>query len=71
MTTYKMAVAQKRSMLEQFGFVTWKNRQEVTIYLKEIAKAVSEVRFDNIVRSIITSDMTPTEVVAYLRDIKI
>ena len=71
MTTYKMAVAQKRSRLEQFGFITWRNRQEVTTYLKEIAMNVTETRFENIVRSIVTSDMEPQEVVNYLRDIKI
>lgn len=71
MTTYKMAVAQKRSLLEQFGFITWRNRQEVTTYLKEIAMNVTETRFENIVRSIVTSDMEPQEVVNYLRDIKI
>lgn len=71
MNAYKLEVAQKRNLLEEMGLVTWKTRQEATIYLREIAKSVTEIRFENIIRSIVTSDMNPSEVVNYLRDIKI
>lgn len=71
MNAYKLEVAQKRNLLEEMGFITWKTRQEAAIYLREIAKSVTEIRFENIIRSIVTSDMNPSEVVNYLRDIKI
>lgn len=71
MKVYKQEVAEKRKLLEELSLITWKTRQEAISYLTEIAKAVSGVRFDNIIRSIVTSDMTPSEVVNYLRDIKI
>lgn len=71
MEVYKMIVTQKRALLEQLGMVTWKTRPTVTVYLTEIAKTVSETRFNNVIHSVVKSDMTPTEVVNYLRDIKI
>ena len=66
MKVYKQKVRSKRELLTELGFVTWQNRQDVTSLLTIIAKRVSEIRFDNIIHSIITSDMTPEEVVRYL-----
>ena len=66
MKVYKQKVRSKRELLTELGFVTWQNRHDVTSLLTIIAKRVSEIRFDNIIRSIITSDMTPEEVVRYL-----
>lgn len=71
MKVYKQKVRSKRELLTELGFVTWRNRQDVTALLTIIAKRVSETRFDNIIHSIITSDMTPEEVVRYLTFVEI
>ena len=71
MKVYKQKVRSKRELLTELGFVTWRNRQDVTSLLTIIAKRVSEIRFDNIIHSIITSDMTPEEVVRYLTFVEI
>lgn len=71
MKVYKQKVRSKRELLIELGLVTWRTRQEVTSLLTIIAKRVSEIRFDNIIHSIITSDMTPTEVVRYLTFVEI
>ena len=71
MKVYKQKVRNKRELLTELGFVTWQNRQDVTTLLTIIAKRVSETRFDNIIHSIITSDMTPEEVVRYLTFVEI
>ena len=71
MKVYKQKVRNKRELLTELGFVTWQNRQDVTSLLTIIAKRVSEIRFDNIIHSIITSDMTPEEVVRYLTFVEI
>lgn len=71
MKVYKQKVRSKRELLTKLGLVTWRTRQEVTSLLTIIAKRVSEIRFDNIIHSIITSDMTPTEVVRYLTFVEI
>ena len=71
MKVYKQKVRSKRELLTELGFVTWRNRQDVTSLLTIIAKRVSEVRFDNIIHSIITSDMSPQEVVRYLTFVEI
>ena len=71
MKVYKQKVRSKRELLTELGFVTWRNRQDVTALLTIIVKRVSEVRFDNIIHSIITSDMTPEEVVRYLTFVEI
>ena len=71
MKVYKQKVRSKRELLTELGFVTWQNRQDVTSLLTIITKRVSEIRFDNIIHSIITSDMTPEEVVRYLTFVEI
>ena len=71
MKVYKQKVRSKRELLTELGFVTWRNRQDVTSLLTIIAKRVSEIRFDNIIHSIITSDMSPEEVVRYLTFVEI
>lgn len=71
MKVYKQKVRSKRELLTELGFVTWRNRQDVTTLLTIIAKRVSEIRLDNIIHSIITSDMTPEEVVRYLTFVEI
>lgn len=71
MKVYKQKVRSKRELLTELGFVTWRNRQDVTALLTIIAKRVNETRFDNIIHSIITSDMTPEEVVRYLTFVEI
>lgn len=71
MRVYKQIVRSKRELLTELGLVTWRTRQEVTSLLTIIAKRVSEIRFDNIIHSIITSDMTPQEVVRYLTFVEI
>ena len=71
MRVYKQIVRSKRELLTELGLVTWRPRQEVTSLLTIIAKRVSEIRFDNIIHSIITSDMTPQEVVRYLTFVEI
>lgn len=71
MKVYKQKVRSKRELFTELGFVTWRNRQDVTSLLIIIAKRVSEIRFDNIIHSIITSDMTPEEVTRYLTFIEI
>lgn len=71
MKVYKQKVRSKRELLTELGFVTWRNRQDVTSLLTIIAKRVSEIRFDNIIHSIITSDMSPQEVVRYLTFVEI
>ena len=60
MKVYKQKVRSKRELLTELGLVTWRTRQDVTSLLTIIAKRVSEIRFDNIIHSIITSDMTPS-----------
>lgn len=71
MKVYKQKVRSKRELLTELGLVTWKTRQDVTSLLTIIAKRVSEIRFDNIIHSIITSDMSPEEVVRYLTFVEI
>lgn len=71
MRVYKQMVRSKRELLTELGLVTWRTRQDVTSLLTIIAKRVSEIRFDNIIHSIITSDMSPAEVVRYLTFIEI
>lgn len=71
MKVYKQKVRSKRELLTELGFVTWRNRQDVTSLLTIIAKRVSEIRFDSIIHSIITSDMSPQEVVRYLTFVEI
>ena len=71
MKVYKQKIRSKRELLTELGLVTWRTRQEVTSLLTIIAKRVSEIRFDNIIHSIITSDMTPQEVVRYLTFVEI
>lgn len=71
MKVYKQIAKNKRNLLQDLGFVTWRNRQEVTDLLIIIAKRVSEIRLDNIIHSIITSDMTPEEVTRYLTFVEI
>lgn len=71
MKVYKQKVRSKRELLMELGLVTWRTRQEVTSLLTIIAKRVSEIRFDNIIHSIITSDMTPEQVVRYLTFVEI
>lgn len=71
MKVYKQKVRNKRELLTELGLVTWRTRQDVTSLLTIIAKRVSETRFDNIIHSIITSDMTPEEVVRYLTFVEI
>ena len=71
MKVYKQKVRSKRELLTELGLVTWKTRQDVISLLTIIAKRVSEIRFDNIIHSIITSDMSPEEVVRYLTFVEI
>lgn len=71
MRVYKQIVRSKRELLTELGLVTWRTRPEVTTLLTVIAKRVSEIRFENIIHSIITSDMSPQEVVRYLTFIEI
>ena len=71
MKVYKQKVRSKRELLTELGLVTWRTRQDVTSLLTIIAKRVNETRFDNIIHSIITSDMTPEEVVRYLTFVEI
>lgn len=71
MRVYKQKVRSKRELLTELGFITWRTRQEVTELLTTIARRVSEIRLENIIHSIITSDMTPEEVVRYLTFVEI
>lgn len=71
MKVYKQKVRSKRELLTELGLVTWRTRPDVTTLLTIIAKRVSEIRFDNIIHSIIISDMTPEEVVRYLTFVEI
>ncbi len=71
MKVYKQIAKTKRNLLQDLGFVTWRNRREVTDLLMIISKKVSEIRFDNIIHSIIVSDMTPEEVTRYLTFVEI
>ena len=71
MKVYKQKVRSKRELLTELGLVTWRTRQDVTTLLTIIAKRVSEIRFENIIHSIITSDMSPQEVVRYLTFVEI
>lgn len=71
MKVYKQKVRSKRELLMELGLVTWRTRPDITILLTVIAKRVSEIRFDNIIHSIITSDMSPEEVVCYLTFVEI
>jgi hypothetical protein len=71
MRVYKQMVRSKRELLMELGFITWRTRQEITELLTIIAKRVSEIRFENIIHSIITSDMSPQEVVSYLTFVEI
>lgn len=71
MRVYKQMVRSKRELLTELGLVTWRTRQDVTNLLTIIAKRVSEIRFENIIHSIITSDMSPQEVVRYLTFVEI
>lgn len=71
MRVYKQKVRSKRELLTELGLVTWRTRQDVTTLLTIIAKRVSEIRFDNIIHTIIVSDMTPEEIVRYLTFVEI
>lgn len=71
MRVYKQKVRSKRELLTELGFITWRTRQEVTELLTTIARRVSEIRLENIIHSIITSDMTPKEIVRYLTFVEI
>lgn len=71
MKAYKQIAKTKRNLLQDLGFVTWRNRQEVTDLLMIIAKRVTPIRLDNIIHSIITSDMSPEEVTRYLTFVEI
>lgn len=71
MKVYKQKVRSKRELLTELGLVTWRTRQEVTTLLAIIAKRVSEIRFDNIIHTIIVSDMSPEEVTRYLTFVEI
>lgn len=71
MKVYKQIAKTKRNLLQDLGFVTWRNRQEVTDLLMIIAKRVTPIRLDNIIHSIITSDMSPEEVTRYLTFVEI
>lgn len=71
MKVYKQKVRSKRELLTELGLVTWRTRPEVTTLLTIIAKRVSEIRFDNIIHTIIVSDMTPEEIVRYLTFVEI
>ena len=71
MRVYKQMVRSKRELLTELGLVTWRTRRDVTNLLTIIAKRVSEIRFENIIHSIITSDMSPAEVVRYLTFVEI
>lgn len=55
MKVYKQIAKNKRNLLQDLGFVTWRNRREVTDLLMIIAKRVTPIRLDNIIHSIITS----------------
>lgn len=71
MKVYKQKVRSKRELLTELGLVTWRTRPEVTTLLTIIAKRVSEIRFDNIIHTIIVSDMSPEEVTRYLTFVEI
>ena len=71
MKVYKQKVRSKRELLTELGLVTWRTRPEVTTLLTIIAKRVSEIRFDNIIHTIIVSDMPPEEVTRYLTFVEI
>ena len=71
MKVYKQEVRSKRELLTELGLVTWRTRPEVTTLLTIIAKRVSEIRFDNIIHTIIVSDMSPEEVTRYLTFVEI
>ena len=71
MKVYKQKVRSKRELLTELGLVTWRTRPEVTELLTTIAKRVTPIRFDNIIHTIIVSDMTPQEVVRYLTFVEI
>lgn len=66
MKVYKQLVRSKRELLMELGLVTWRTRQEVTELLTTIAKRTTRIRFGNIIHTVITSDMSPEEVVRYL-----
>ena len=71
MKVYKQKVRSKRELLTELGLVTWRTRPEVTALLTVIAKRVSEIRFENIIHTIIVSDMSPEEVTRYLTFVEI
>lgn len=71
MKVYKQKVRSKRELLTELGLVTWRTSPEVTTLLTIIAKRVSEIRFDNIIHTIIVSDMSPEEIVRYLTFVEI
>jgi hypothetical protein len=71
MRVYKQIVRSKRELLTELGLVTWRTRPEVTALLTVIAKRVSEIRFENIIHTIIVSDMSPEEVTRYLTFVEI
>ena len=66
MKVYKQLVKSKRELLMELGLITWRTRPEVTELLTIIAKRTTRIRFGNIIHTIITSDMTPEDVVRYL-----
>lgn len=71
MKVYKQLVRSKRELLMELGLVTWKTRPEVTELLTTIAKRTTYIRFCNIIHTVITSDMTPEEIVRYLTFVEI
>ena len=71
MKVYKQLVKSKRELLMELGLVTWRTRPEVTELLTIIAKRTTRIRFGNIIHTIITSDMTPEDVVRYLTSLEL
>lgn len=71
MKVYKQVVRSKRELLTELGFINWKTRPEASELLTIIARRTSLIRFENILHTIITSDMTPEEVLRYLTFIEI
>lgn len=66
MKVYKQLVRSKRELLMELGKVSWRTRQELTELLTIIAKRTTYIRFNNIIHTIIVSDMEPEEVIRYL-----
>ena len=71
MKYYKEAVREKKSLLLDLQIINLRTSKEAQDLLTIIARRVSEIRFENIIHSIITSDMTPEEVIRYLTFVEI